>query len=734
MGRGRFASAEGLRLSAWSAALALLLVSATQSTAQALESENSLADAAAATLTLDLGVRDAGFAELVAGRSVTFGFDGAEWYAWGPDGAGQLSGGSSVESDAVHRLELVQRPAGETAESFAYTRIVSGARTTYALGSDGVWYGWGDNAFGQLGLGTVSDSEPGPAPIGKPAGAAPDFTYTELVAESHSATVFALGSDGVWYAWGQNSYGLLADGTMDHSATPEPLGKPSAAKRGFAWEQAVLGGAIAYGLGSDGVWYFWGVSAYGSRGDGTVGGTVTVPVKAGSPPGVVYERIVAGNRHAFGLGSDGLWYAWGGNDSGQLGVNRTTPLSGMPVPLPVFRQTGGFSDVFAVGNSSFGLSQGQLFSWGSNDQGQLGLGTRGGHRVAPAAVSLPAGLTVDRFSADSNRAFASASDGSWYGWGVYGLAPEFVSGGLAMQVLSSRPTVIQKPADVLTALRIDDVPADPETFADLGGGRWQVTVPSCPVPGSVIEAHWALGSHAQPPVILEKGIECVGGPRAETPSEPDTPAEPDAPTDPSTPSEPLPDAPAEPRPDTSPDTPSEPVRDSESTPAEAAQAAQAEEPKQVLPTALMLGPRELSVADGDIARFEAVASGWPLPEVWWEASRDGGKSWTAYDGRAHAEVIGTYRAEPEAQLLAEIGSTIEVPAPSVGDSRSYRMVARNSAGVAHTEPVALVSNARKAPEPRIESRWQLPTEISVTAPLAGAPLVVGSAGGDHSRR
>ncbi|WP_306222237.1 RCC1 domain-containing protein [Bifidobacterium asteroides] len=50
-----------------------------------------------------------------------------------------------------------------------------------ALGSDGNAYAWGDNTYGQLGDGT-SSSRNTPVKVGKPAGAPADFTYVQVSA------------------------------------------------------------------------------------------------------------------------------------------------------------------------------------------------------------------------------------------------------------------------------------------------------------------------------------------------------------------------------------------------------------------------------------------------------------------------------------------------------------------------------------------------------------------------
>src|SRR5512142_344448 len=76
-------------------------------------------------------------------------------------------------------------------------------------------YGWGGNAFGQLGDGTTTD-HPSPTRI-----AALPATVRQVAAGNDFK--LALLADGTVLAWGQNSVGQLGDGTQKSRATPAPV-------------------------------------------------------------------------------------------------------------------------------------------------------------------------------------------------------------------------------------------------------------------------------------------------------------------------------------------------------------------------------------------------------------------------------------------------------------------------------------------------------------------------------
>ena len=109
--------------------------------------------------------------------------------------------------------------------------------------------------------------------------------------------------------------------------------------------------------------------------------------------------------------SEGTVFAWGANANGQLG-NGT--LQNNPAPA-----TTGLSGMVAVASGashSLALSvNGTVWAWGANSNGQLGDGTNADHSL-PAEI---AGLTsVVSISAANNQSFAVRSDGTVWAWGL----------------------------------------------------------------------------------------------------------------------------------------------------------------------------------------------------------------------------------------------------------------------------------------------------------------------------
>ncbi|XP_036407759.1 probable E3 ubiquitin-protein ligase HERC3 [Megalops cyprinoides] len=85
-------------------------------------------------------------------------------------------------------------------------------------------------------------------------------------------------------------------------------------------------------------------------------------------------QVACGDHHTIALSKEGEVFTWGSNSNGQLGLDHVvsspltprhvTLLSGMPL-----------SQISAGGDQSFALSSsGAVFGWGKNNTGQLGLG------------------------------------------------------------------------------------------------------------------------------------------------------------------------------------------------------------------------------------------------------------------------------------------------------------------------------------------------------------------------
>lgn len=118
-----------------------------------------------------------------------------------------------------------------------------------------------------------------------------------------------------------------------------------------------------------------------------------------------------GGPSTYALRSDGTVWAWGSNLEGQLGDGTTTERD---APVRVHGLTGITSMVTAEGRAYARAADGSLWAWGRNHKGQLGDGTTDG-RHSPVRVS---GLTdVVSMTTGAISTFAVRSDGTVWAWG-----------------------------------------------------------------------------------------------------------------------------------------------------------------------------------------------------------------------------------------------------------------------------------------------------------------------------
>src|SRR5262249_61873204 len=117
--------------------------------------------------------------------------------------------------------------------------------------------------------------------------------------------------------------------------------------------------------------------------------SVTFALPILSLQGKQIKAIAAGGDQSFALDSEGNVWAWGRNDFGQLGIGSDDPKRNTPVKLEhlprITRIAAGAFHTLAID------SGGNLWGWGANDSGQPGKGAGRGGRLGPGGGRLPEG-------------------------------------------------------------------------------------------------------------------------------------------------------------------------------------------------------------------------------------------------------------------------------------------------------------------------------------------------------
>ena len=180
---------------------------------------------------------------------------------------------------------------------------------------------------------------------------------------------------------------------------------------GFNTPPQVTGGYYhSLGLRSDGTLFSWGGNSFAELGDGTTASRL-VPGPA-LMNGVV--QVVGGYNQTLALRADGTVWSWGRNNLGQLGDGTTTDRITPVQALGLTNVTAIATDTNQFPHSLALKSDGTVWAWGFNSNGQLGNGTTVNSSV-PVQVS---GLTtVTAIAAGRFNALALKADGTVGGWG-----------------------------------------------------------------------------------------------------------------------------------------------------------------------------------------------------------------------------------------------------------------------------------------------------------------------------
>ena len=322
-----------------------------------------------------------GVVAVATGRSHTCALTSAgALQCWGDNQFGQLGDG---RQDTISRMPVaVSRLSGRV------VAVAAGAYHTCALSSAGAVQCWGENAHGELGTGTTTNSSTPVAVSGLSSGVVAIAT-----GKSHTC---ALTGAGALQCWGDNQFGQLGDGRQDAISRT-----PVAGSRLSGRVLAVAAGDFhTCALSSTGAVQCWGENAHGELGTGTTTNSSTPVAVSGLSRGVL--AIAAGKSHTCALTGAGALQCWGDNQFGQLGDGRQHTFSRTPVAVSRLS-----SGVVAVAAGDFHTcartSGGATECWGENTYGALGDGTTT-NSSTPVAVS---GLTAYLRSRD-----AGATDGA----------------------------------------------------------------------------------------------------------------------------------------------------------------------------------------------------------------------------------------------------------------------------------------------------------------------------------
>jgi len=205
---------------------------------------------------------------------------------------------------------LVANPAGVN----EWQSISAGVSSWLALDDSGRLFSWGGNASGELGRPGATAT---PMQVVAPGG--PTTWRTASAGQGHAV---AVGADGSLWTWGSNEFGALATAPLGGPTTWGQRNYPARVGTANHWDKAFATWVGATAITTDGELWSWGANAEGQLGRGTRGGAGTYnPQPVNAPAGIVWDTVAEGlsNGHTLAIDSEGNMWAWGHNNTGQLG-------------------------------------------------------------------------------------------------------------------------------------------------------------------------------------------------------------------------------------------------------------------------------------------------------------------------------------------------------------------------------------------------------------------------------
>lgn len=322
--------------------------------------------------------------------------DGTLW-AWGDNRFGQLGLGHT---------NGVTEPTQVGTETI-WESVSAGWRHTMAIRTDGTLWACGENRFGQLGIGATNGlsalTQVGTEANWEMVSAGPGEgrRRDEYYADTCKSHTVALRTDGTVWIWGDNQYGQLGLGDSRPMATlPTQVGDQS------NWRSVSAGGVNTVAVRSDGSLWEWGYDYLSiTNQPSQVGGDTD------------WRFASAGSMHSMAMRDDGSIWAWGDPQYGQLGVltsaneygSRYTIVSG-PSPWQVGSNANWQAVVAGVFHTIALDENGNIWTWGGGDLGRA---------VVSSASDVQIGTDTNWLTIDvgCDYSIGLKTDGTLWAWG-----------------------------------------------------------------------------------------------------------------------------------------------------------------------------------------------------------------------------------------------------------------------------------------------------------------------------
>ncbi|CAH0722311.1 unnamed protein product, partial [Brenthis ino] len=320
-------------------------------------------------------------------------------YGWGHNHRGQLGGveGAKVRNPAPCVALAALNPV----------LIVGGEQTLFAVTPDGKVYATGYGAGGRLGIGGI-DSVAQPTLLAS----IQHVFITKVACNSGGKHCLALSADGEVYSWGEGEDGKLGHGNRVSYDRPKLI----TALSGLEVVAIACGGAHSACLTARGRVYTWGKGRYGRLGHGdSEDQLVPKLVEALSSYRVIDVACGSGDAQTLCITDDDNVWSWGDGDYGKLGRGGSEGCK-LPMRIDCLK---GLRVIKVECGSQFSVALcqcGSVYTWGKGDYHRLGHGSYE-HVRRPMRVTGMQGKMIVSIATGSLHCVACTDTGEVYTWG-----------------------------------------------------------------------------------------------------------------------------------------------------------------------------------------------------------------------------------------------------------------------------------------------------------------------------
>ncbi|CAG4926206.1 unnamed protein product [Colias eurytheme] len=324
---------------------------------------------------------------------------GCAVYGWGHNHRGQLGGveGAKVRAPAPCHALAALSPV----------QLVGGEQTLFAVTPDGKVYATGYGAGGRLGIGGI-DSVSQPTLLAS----LQHIFITKVACNSGGKHCLALSAEGDVYSWGEGEDGKLGHGNRVSYDRPKLI----TALSGLEVTAIACGGAHSACLTARGRIYTWGKGRYGRLGHGdSEDQLVPKLVEALANYRVIDVACGSGDAQTLCITDDDNVWSWGDGDYGKLGRGGSEGCK-LPMRIDCLK---GLRVIKVECGSQFSVALcqcGSVYTWGKGDYHRLGHGSYE-HVRRPMRVTGMQGKMIVSIATGSLHCVACTDTGEVYTWG-----------------------------------------------------------------------------------------------------------------------------------------------------------------------------------------------------------------------------------------------------------------------------------------------------------------------------